>query len=470
MMDYFEKGRVAEQSANMDKTVMNLKGKRLLILGGSRISCEIIRHARAMGVVTGVTDWYSLDRSPAKQMADEAYYVSTSDIDAIEKLVRDNKFDGIITGFTDSVLPYYAEICERVGFPSYGTRKQFEIFIDKQKYKKLMHDFDVPTIPEYAISIDQFEESVADVIYPVIVKPSESSGARGISVCYSKDELRDAIRIASDTSESDEILVERYIDEPEATIFWLFVDGKYYVMMVGNRHVKHNQEGVIPLPVGYTYPSAVQPRFLAETAPKMEKMFRSIGIKDGMMFMQSKIVDGECWVYDIGYRLTGSLEYINLNEMCGYNPMDMLIRFALTGNVGEPEIEKKVDPYFGGKYTYNVSLLCKPGKIAKITGITEIENLSGVIRVVIAHPEGDEITQKMKGLLSQITIRILGKADSIEQLKKEMLEIQRIVHVISDQGEEMILPGIEDSDYEGTVYVQEQCEEGCCYRSNWIFG
>lgn len=431
---------------------MNLKGKRLLILGGSRISCEIIKHAKEMGIVTGVTDWYTLDRSPAKQMADEAYYVSTSDIDAMVTLIKEKKFDGVLTGFTDSVLPYYADICERVGLPAYGTKEQFEVFIDKQKYKKLMREFNVPTIPEYVIDIDHFDETTAGIIYPVIVKPSESSGARGITVCYSKDELRTAMDFAAQISESKEFLVERYIDEPEATIFWLFVDGQYYLMMIGNRHVKHNQEGVIPLPAGYTYPSSVQPRFLKETAPKMEKMFRSLGIQNGMMFMQSKKVDGECWVYDIGYRLTGSLEYINLKEMCGYDPLDMLIHFALTGNMGDPNISKKVDPYFGGKYTYNVSLLCKPGKIAKITGLEELKKLPGVIKVVVAHPEGDEITQKMKGLLSQITVRILGKAESIEQMREEMLEIQRMVHVVSTNGDEMILPGIEESDYEGAVY------------------
>lgn len=431
---------------------MDLNGKRLLVLGGSRISCEIIRHARAMGIVTGVTDWYALDRAPAKQMADEAYYVSTSDIDAIVTLIRKKKFDGVITGFTDSVLPYYAEICEKAGLPSYGTKEQFVVFIDKQKYKKLMREFDVPTIPEYVIDIENFDETEADVVYPVIVKPSESSGARGITVCYSKDELHIAINFASQTSESKEFLVERYVDEPEATIFWLFVDGQYYLMMIGNRHVKHNQEGVIPLPAGYTYPSSVQTRFLRETAPKMEKMFHSLGIKNGMMFMQSKKVDGECWVYDIGYRLTGSLEYINLKELCGYDPLDMLIRFALTGDMGEPDIAEKVDPFLGGKYTYNVSLLCKPGIIAKITGLEELEKLPGVIKVVVAHPEGDEITQKMKGLLAQITVRILGKADSIEQMKAEMLEIQRLVHVVSDVGEEMILPGMEESDYIGTIY------------------
>ncbi len=433
---------------------MELKGKRLLILGGARLSCEIINHAKAMGVVTAVTDYYPLEKCPAKQLADEAYYEDTSNVDCMAEFIKEQKFDGVLTGFTDSVLPYYAEMCEKAGLPAYGTKEQFDIFIDKQKYKKLMREFDIPTIPDYKIDLHEFEKTTADIVYPVIVKPAESSGARGITVCYSKEELKMAIAIASSTSEDQEVLVERYIDNPEATIFWLFVDGQYYLMMIGNRHVKHNQEGVIPLPVGYTYPASVQPRFLSETAPKMEKMFRSVGIKNGMMFMQSKIVDGECWVYDIGYRLTGSLEYINLKEMCGYDPLDMLIRFALTGDMGEPDIVKKADPYFSGKYTYNVSLLCKPGKIAKITGLDEIEKLPGVISVVVAHPEGDEITPKMKGLLAQITIRVLGKADSIETMKAEMLEIQRLAHVISDTGEEMILPGMEDLDYKGTIYEQ----------------
>lgn len=433
---------------------MELKGKRLLILGGSRISCEIIKHARAMGIKTAVTDYYPLEKSPAKQMADEAYYEDTSNVDRMAEFIKEQKFDGVLTGFTDSVLPYYAEMCEKAGLHAYGTKEQFEVFVDKQKYKKLMREFDVPTIPEYKIDLDDFDSTTADIVYPVIVKPSESSGARGITVCYSKEGLRAAIDFASNTSEDKGILVERYIDEPEATVFWLFVDGRYYLMMIGNRHVKQNQEGVIPLPVGYTYPSSVQPGFLAETAPRMEKMFRSLGIKNGMMFMQSKKVDGECWVYDIGYRLTGSLEYINLKEMCGYDPLDMLIRFALTGDMGEPDIAKKADPYFAGKYTYNVSLLCKPGKIAKIIGLNEIEKLPGVIKVVVAHAEGDEITQKMKGLLAQITVRILGQADDIETMKNEMLEIQRLAHVISDTGEEMILPGMEESDYVGTIYEQ----------------
>ena len=431
---------------------MELTGKRLLILGGSRISSEIVRHARALGIVTGVTDWYSLDKSPAKQLADEAYFESTTDIDAMVALIKEKKFDGVITGFTDSVLPYYAEMCEKAGLPSYGTKEQFDIFIDKEKYKALMRKFDVPTIPEYSIDLQRFDETAANIEYPVIVKPTDSSGSRGITVCENKEELKNAISFAVETSKAKEVLVEKYIDNAEVTIFWLFVDGKYYMMLLGNRHVKHNQEGELPLPAGYTYPASVQPKFLKEVAPKMEAMFRSVGIKNGMLFMQCKIVDGTCLVYDIGYRLTGTLEYINLKGMCGFDPLDMMINFALTGQTGEPDIAKKVDPYLGGKYSYNVSLLCKPGTVAKITGLDEIRLLPGVFDVVVAHPEGDTITEAMKGRLAQITVRVLGRADDIESMKNEILEIQRIAHVISDTGEEMILPGMEESDFIGTIY------------------
>ena len=315
-----------------------------------------------------------------------------------------------------------------------------------------MNEFDVPTILEYVVNPDRFEESTVGITYPVIVKPSDGSGSRGISICQNKEELKKAITIASETSKAKEYLIEQYIDGPEATVFWLFEDGKYYVMLLGNRHVKHNQEGEIPLPAGYTYPASVLPDFLTDVAPKMKNMFNSVGIKNGMMFMQCKIIDNTCYVYDIGYRLTGSLEYINLKAMCGFNPLDMLICYSLTGDYCEPEISKKIDPYLGGKYSYNVSLLCKPGKITEISGLDEIRKIPGVIDIVVAHPAGDTITQAMKGRLAQITVRILGRADDIDTMKKEMMEIQNLAHVISEDGEEMILSGVEDSDYIGTIY------------------
>lgn len=433
---------------------MQLEGKRLLILGGSRISCEIIRHARELGVVTAVTDWYALEKSPAKQLADEAYYVSTADIDAMAALVRDRKFDGVMTGFTDSVLPYYAALCERVGLPAYGTKEQFSLFTNKERYKALMRRHNVPTVADCRVDLTRFDEAAERLRYPVVVKPTDGSGSRGVTVCHDRDRLRSAVALAEEESKSRGVLVEPYLDAPEATVFWLFDRGEYHLTLIGNRHVKHNQAGELPLPAGYTYPAAVLPRFLENTAPKMKEMFRSVGLQNGMMFMQCKVVDGECVVYDIGYRLTGTLEYINLRRACGYDPMDMIIRFALTGAYGEPALAKKVDPYLGGRYAYNVSLLCRPGKIARISGLEEIGRLPGVVGAVVAHPEGDTITQAMKGRLAQITVRVFGEADSVGRMRDEMLRIQCLAHIVSDAGEELLLPGVEESDFEGTLYEQ----------------
>ena len=434
---------------------MELKGKRLLILGGSRITCEVVKHAKKMGVVTGVTDWYPLEKSPAKSLADEAYFENTSDMEAMSRLIKEKHFDGVLTGFTDSVLPYYAEMCAKNHLPSYGTKEQFDIFIDKTKYKDLLRKFDIPTIPEYQIDLENIDISAKDIKYPLLVKPSDSSGARGITICHNLEELKAAVLVANEASKTKKILVEQYVEGPECTIFWLFKSGKYHMMLLGNRHVKYNQDGVIPLPVGYTYPAACQPKFLEETAPKMEAMFKSVGIKNGMMFMQCKIVADECIVYDIGYRLTGSLEYINIKEMCGFDPLDMMIHFALTGDMGEPELDKKVDAYLGGKYSFNVSVLSKPGKIAEIRGLEKVKSMPEVIEAVVAHPEGDVITENMVGLLAQITVRILGKADSIEQMKSAMYAIHDTIQVISDKGENLVLPGMEDTDFEGTIYINE---------------
>ena len=331
---------------------MELRGKRLLILGGSRISCEIVKRARDMGIITGVTDWYELEKSPAKQLADEAYFVSTSDIDAMVSLIREKKFDGVITGFTDSVLPYYAEMCDKAGVPAYGTRQQFETFIDKVKYKKLLQKYGIPTIKTY---LGESADAIVDIVYPVIVKPTDGSGSRGITVCSDRKELEAAVLFARSSSKSNNILIERYIDAPEVTVFWLFINGRPHLTMLGNRHVKHIQEGELPLPVGYTFPASIQRRFLAETAPKMEKMFKDNGIRNGMMFMQCKVEDGCCLVYDIGYRLTGSLEYKIQKSVCGYDPVEMLIHFAITGKMCDENTEKRIDPFLGGKYAYNVS-------------------------------------------------------------------------------------------------------------------
>lgn len=421
-----------------------LKDKRLLILGGMRFSCEIVNKARDLGIHTIVADYHKIEDSPGKQIADEAADVSVTDVNAVVSFIRDNSVDGVIVGFNDMLLPYYAKICEKSGLPCYGTKEQFEILTSKDKYKTLCRKFSVPTIPEYDVND-------AYIKYPVLVKPVDNSGSRGISICHNRQELEEAVKKGKSASKSGKVLIERYMDGREVTVFWTFQNGNYYLSALANRHVKHNQgEDVIPLPVGYTFPSVFLPRYREEVEENCKQMFRHLGLKDGMMFMQCKVEDGRCYVYDLGYRLTGSFEYKILEHVCGYNPLEMMIHFALTGRMGLDDISSKVNPAFSCP-AFNVSCLCAPGIINEIIGVEEVRTFPEVVDVVLGHCAGETITEEMRGLLAQISVRVLGSVSSKEDLYPIMRRIENTIRIIDTNGEDLLLSGIERNEIDGFV-------------------
>ena len=437
----------------MDGVVImsDLTGKRLLVLGGSRISCEIVRKAQDLGVYTMVTDWYNEEKSPAKKIADKAFMTSTADIDAMVKLIKDEKVDGILTGFTDSTLPHYAQICEAAGLPCYGTKEQVEILTNKRIYKKICREFGVPVVEEYNIKENDLDtEVVNNVKYPLLVKPADNSGGRGISICHNKEELFHGYNKALSFSESKEIIVERYINGKEVTVFYTLQDGEVYLTALGNRHIKHNQDNVIALPVAYTFPSIHLKNYQKNIEPRVKKMFQSLGMKNGMVFMQCLIEDNECIVYDIGYRLTGSLEYKLLEAVCDYNQLEMLIRFAVTSQMAESPVGERVNPEFE-KYACNVSFLIRPGVIDKIYGMDDIVNLPGVIDAVLARTEGEEILEMDKGTLKQIIMRVFATASSKEELGETLNKIYSSLKVLSTDGENMLLEGFDTKDLRGAL-------------------
>ena len=140
---------------------MKLSGKKLLVLGGDLLSCDIVNKAHEMGLYVIVTDWYEPEKSPAKLLADEFWMTSIEDYDKLAIQIRENNIDGVITGFTDSYLLSYQKICEMTNLPCYGDKTQFEIFTNKERYKKLCRQFKIPTIEEF--SIDS-----TDIQFPVL--------------------------------------------------------------------------------------------------------------------------------------------------------------------------------------------------------------------------------------------------------------------------------------------------------------
>lgn len=405
-------------------------------MDGTRIACEIVLQAQRMGVHAIVADYNEPSAAPAKLIADEHHLVDLTDVDAVVDLIRREHIDGVVAGFSDRMLPYYARICSLAGLPCYGTKDLFDMFTDKDVYKQLCRQFDVPIIEEYDLQ-EIIAGRDAEVRYPVIVKPVRGSGSRGVTVCHD----RHAVIQATDqgtVSEAGSFLVERYLRGPEATVFWVFQDGKHYVSAVANRHVVRFDNGQAPLPFAYTMPSSIAPRYLDIIAPRARKMFSSVGVRNGMMFMQGIIDDGVFRTYDIGYRVTGTQEYRLIESLSGYNPLEMIIAFALTGTTTEPRLESLANP-LTDRYGFNVSVLMRPGRVGSIDGLEESRRRPSVVSAIATRDPGDELPADAAGQLRQVTVRILGTAETPYELRRHLEDLGSTVRVRSVDEEDLTI-------------------------------
>ncbi len=439
---------------------MDLGGKKIAVLGGTRISCEIVKAAQALGMHVTVIDYNQPEDSPGKRIADDHALISVADVEAVAEYIKSNKIDGVLTGYSDALLGWYADICERAEVPCYGTREQFEIFSNKHLWKELCREFGVPTALEFE-GEEVFRLPEDKIDFPLFVKPSDGCGARGATVARTKEELLASWHFAQQFAGDGKVIVEKYLEGPEVTVFWVFIDGEYSVYQMGNRLVKHNQRGVIPLPAGYTFPSSALPLYLEGVAPSVRSLFDSVGIKDGMMFMQCILQEDVPYVYDIGYRLTGSLEHYLVKEQAGYSPMDMLLHFAVTGRMtDDPCINDKISK---GLYApcFNLSCLMSPGTIDHFEGLDAVDADPSVIAYAKAHVEGETLPPEARGQLRQIALRVLGKVDDADDLESVMLRLQGEIAIVSPEGEDLMLDGLDSSDFGPTmISSQKTCGRG----------
>lgn len=414
--------------------------KKLLILGGKPIaSCDIVSHAREAGVYTIVTDFLAPEHSPAKQLADEHWAISTGDIETLSKEINKHDINAIFTGVHEFNINQNLTLCELSNLPFYATRKQMEVMSSKDIYKKMFADFGMPFLPQYYVG-KPADIDIKDIEFPVIVKPVDGSGGFGVKICKDEHELSSIMADSAEHSGTSEIMVEKLCNAPEVTIFYIIREGEILLSAMADRETLKFKSTVIPLPVDYTFPSTHLEEYIENFNQKVIDSFKSINLQNGMVFLQAFWDNGQCYIYDIGFRLTGTQEYNILEKICSYNPLKMLVDYALTGKMGSDEnVMKLVDPHFGGRYAANMTFLAKPGTINNFEGVDEIQRLKGVEKVVLNHQPGDTIPPEAEGTLVQVAVRIFLISNSKEELMKTKAEVSDLLKVYNDRGKNMII-------------------------------
>ncbi len=382
------------------------QGKKLLVLAGAGVHSKVVRAAKEMGIYTIVTDYLEIKDSPAKQIADEAWMLNITDVDGIVEKCREAKVDGVLNFCIDPAQKPYQHICERLQLPCIGTKEQFDILTDKRKFKDYCVAHDVDVIPEYT-----YEDILADrVEYPLFIKPTNSRGSRGQSICNNKEEAFKAVETAKAESSDNMFLCEKYMRgyQDLASAFFV-VDGEPYLVKFGDRHLGLPEDRMNNQVLCTELPSSFADVFEEKVIARVKKMIKELGIQYGPVFLQG-FIDGETIrYYDPALRMPGGDYDVILEKVTGFSTVKSLIHFALTGDttlcIGNPECSYRLN---GGKALL-LTIAARPGKMEKVTGLEEIAQWEDVVytRQIIEEgqviPDSGDIRQRVAAIGAYLT-------------------------------------------------------------------
>lgn len=372
--------------------MFNLFGKKLLILGGKSILVDIVKRAKALGVYTIVADNNPFEKSPAKMVADKYYDISFAEIDKIVEIIQTEKIDGVLTGFTDSYLKYYIDICKAAGLPCYGDFLQFEIATNKATFKKACIAAGVPVIPgKETMSVEEAREVASKQGYPVILKPADNSGSRGVIKCDSAEDIEAAYQFAYSFSTCGLVIVEKYMDCENIAVSYYVANGEIRLTTTCERQLHISNETGSSITSYTQYPSKYTDRYINEVDMAIKKFLKDNHFQNGMIAFQAFVDDDSFYFCEMCFRPSGGHHYILIEDQNHVDEMGLLIEFALIGDCGPSWNKENETPYFRETCAM-VKLIGIPGKkIWRFEGINSVQNRDDVIKIIPMLSEGDTI-------------------------------------------------------------------------------
>lgn len=410
-----------------------LEGKKLLVLGGSATSIDIVKAAQALGVYVIVTDYYDTRRSPAKLVADEYWNESIIDYDKIRSLIKEKGVNGILTGFTDSYLLPYQHLCELSGLPCYATKEVFELTMDKSKFKQLCRDNGVPVIPEY--QMETFDPSIINEKNKVIVKPVDNSGSRGVILCEKPEDYHRCLDYAMSFSQKKQVVIEKYMEMDSISLFYTIQDGVVSLSTTDDRYVHKSANGGSVTNFG-VYPSKYAKPYIQKVDGLMKSMYRNAGVKNGVISVQFFTDGDEFYVMEMGHRLSGGQHYFYTLMENGISALDCLIRFAVTGKMADYSIASKDNAVFKNTYCH-LFILGKKAKISRFEGLEYIENIPELTRLTQMKKVGDMIGED--GTSAQKVLGLHLKVKNRADLKRIFDDIQKNLHFYDEEGNDLMI-------------------------------
>ncbi len=318
--------------------------KRLLLLGGSRYLVPVIEAAKELGIYTISCDY--LPHNIAHRYSDEYCNVSIIDKEAVLAAAKELQVDGVMSFACDPGVTTAAYVAEQLGLPSCGPYESVCILQNKGRFRAFLaeHGFNVPTAKGYT----SVEDALADVElfhWPVIVKPTDSAGSKGVTRVDDPQNLRESIEYALSFSHSEEFIIEDFLQKVghSSDTDSFSVDGELkFVSFSAQRF--DEQAGNPYTPSAYSWPATLSNAHQEELAQEIQRLLTLLDMRTSIYNIETReCSDGKAYIMELSPRGGGN----RLAEMLRYATGVDLIKNAVRAAVGLPVTDVVQVPYDG---------------------------------------------------------------------------------------------------------------------------
>lgn len=374
--------------------------KKLAIIGASYLQEPLIQKAKLMGIETHVFAWAANDIG--EKIADFFYPISIIEKDAILQKCKEIKIDGICSIASDLAVVTVNYVAEKMGLIGNGT----ENTVLSTNKNNMRRAFEMNGDPSpRSIMVHSVEDIQSELAYPVIVKPLDRSGSRGISKIYNKSELKNAIIAAETQGFIKNALIEEFVDGQEYSIECISYEGKHHFLAMT---LKYTTGSPHYIETGHLEPAPVPKNVQAQAQKIVFHALDSLKVKYGASHSELKIdPDGNIKIIEIGARMGGDFIGSTLvQHSTGIDFVKAVIQIAL----GEkPDL------------TPNTSV-----GIIGVHFICNEEDLKSYVKICKEHKEyiiEDNIPPNTVGQVTDSSTRFgyfIVKAQSFEQIEAYM--------------------------------------------------
>lgn len=395
--------------------------KKLLMLGGAHAQVPAIIAAREMGHYVIICDY--LEDNPGRKYAHEYYNISTTDKEAVLTLAKSLKIDGIVCYATDPAAPTAAYVGEKLGLPS-QPYKSVEILSNKDKFREFLkeNNFNVPRAKGYS-SYEEAKGEFHQFKMPVMIKPVDSSGSKGVSKIDSIDLLQEKVEHALSFSRVKRFVMEEYIESCgyHITGDGFSVNGELVFRSFANTNFSSSK--LCPfVPVGSSWPYIMPERIHNKIHDEIQRVLNLLNMKTGAYDFDIRIDDKEnVYFIEIGARVGG--EWVA--QTIKYATQIDLIEYTIKAALGEDcsDLTMAETKGYWGMYVLN----SQKNGIFKEIDVHEMFKKNNIVEYELVVKPGNQMLENKK-----VGIMILKFSSETEMLEK-MENMSNWVKVIIEE-------------------------------------